>query len=336
MPSEILFKIYYLLRTQPFTIREIYNKISQDGINLSKRSIYRYVERIEQSLDPGVEQFETSIGKDNKQIYFIRNITRNNITTTDWINFLNKNTLLKKTIFDSRHKDDSTVDNIWQLIEKSIPLKAKYLKFKDEYINPSGFGFYRLTEENLILINKFLQFIENSELIYIQKYDNESIVDLETFLPKCNTPLVPIQMIFHRGSFAFDIYSIDMKKRIIIDMEQVLDFHFHSNNYNITIHPTELEIETFGYHQPILNDIFNIQFKFNKTPGIYISKRQWHKSQNFIIHGDHVIMQLRCKIDIELLGWIAMWMDDITIIEPEILKKIVTQKIQKTLTSLNI
>ena len=60
-PQEIALKIYFLLKEKPYSVDELFQKLKIEDILISKRSVYRYLEKLEHSLNSEVETIE--IGK---------------------------------------------------------------------------------------------------------------------------------------------------------------------------------------------------------------------------------------------------------------------------------
>jgi hypothetical protein len=91
----------------------------------------------------------------------------------------------------------------------------------------------------------------------------------------------------------------------------------------------EINNYSFGFHPSFDDKIHNITLLFPVNPGEHVINRFWHKSQKYKRLNDGSIeFYLTCRIDIELLGWIMMWMDNVKIIEPPILKEYYINKVQ--------
>ena len=57
-PQEIALKIYFLLKEKPYTVEDLFHKLKLLDIIISKRSVYRYLEKLEFSLNSEEETIE--------------------------------------------------------------------------------------------------------------------------------------------------------------------------------------------------------------------------------------------------------------------------------------
>jgi hypothetical protein len=55
----------------------------------------------------------------------------------------------------------------------------------------------------------------------------------------------------------------------------------------------------------------------------------WHSSQSFKEQNGKIIMYLHCGINRELIGWLYMWMYNVRVVEPQILKDYYTKALKK-------
>jgi hypothetical protein len=91
-PQEIAFKIYFLLKEKPHSVTDLHLRLQKYDIQLSKRSIYRYLEKIETSLNTEEENIEVEMVDKNKKIFFVKSNSKDiKLTQGDWVNFINSN-----------------------------------------------------------------------------------------------------------------------------------------------------------------------------------------------------------------------------------------------------
>ena len=58
--NTLTFKIYYTLKKKPHSIGSLLEECTLAGFNISARSLYRHVLKIEKSLDVKIEILETA------------------------------------------------------------------------------------------------------------------------------------------------------------------------------------------------------------------------------------------------------------------------------------
>ena len=144
------------------------------------------------------------------------------------------------------------------------------------------------------------------------------------YIPEINTALIPLKIWYHRGNYAFSFYSLIDEKSYTIEIDMIDAIGFSKEKYNKSIFSAELEKlnnNSFGYHLPLVKGVQKVILEFPPNPGGHILNRFWHASQKMEkLENGHVILHLLVEINIELIGWIAMWLDNVKIIAPEILK----------------
>jgi predicted DNA-binding transcriptional regulator YafY len=75
--------------------------------------------------------------------------------------------------------------------------------------------------------------------------------------------------------------------------------------------------------------VYSITLEFSSSTGQFIKQYFWHSSQTFKEQNGKIIMQLQCGINRELIGWLFMWMYNVKVIEPLILKEYYTKSLKK-------
>ena len=58
--------------------------------------------------------------------------------------------------------------------------------------------------------------------------------------------------------------------------------------------------------------------------------RNWHPKQSFeVINNGNIIMSFESDLNIELVGWVMMWMENVKVLNPPALKHIIKTKAEK-------
>lgn len=133
----------------------------------------------------------------------------------------------------------------------------------------------------------------------------------------------------------FLLTDLNSSEYYALEIDMIKNWHshfFNESSCNDSLkdgqHHTDFLNFRFGYHQALVPGIFSIILKFATNPGNHIRKRFWHSTQRFELLSDHsVIMYLKVEINIELLGWIMMWMDNVQVLEPQILVDLVQERL---------
>jgi predicted DNA-binding transcriptional regulator YafY len=331
-PQEILIKIYFLLKERPYTVEELHQKLLLLEIQISKRSIYRYLEKLEVALNYENEILEIETEENNKKTYLITQPKKEVILPTgEWINFLNNNYIFQSN-FNLTETDKTINNKILEVIKSKAPLKSQIvslLNTTNNFYDSTKFGEIILTNQHKKTLYKFIYYFNSNCSITIKKY-SKSVVD-QNNVPIINSPLLPLKIWYHRGNYSFSFYSIDQSKVYTLEIDMIESISYHEDNADLL--PIKEDLiksidHNFGYHSPIINGINEIVLQFPPNPGEHIMNRFWHKNQRFERLQDGTIqMNFETEINIELIGWISMWLDNVKIVSPEVLKKMFSEKL---------
>lgn len=332
-PQEILIKIYFLLKENPYTVEKLHQKLSAFDIQISKRSIYRYLEKLEASLNSENEILEIESEENNKKTYLITQPKKEiNLPVGEWINFLNNNYIFQSN-FNYTESDKLINNKILEVIKSKAPLKSQIISFlntTNNFYESTKFGELILTNQNKKILYKFIYYCSHNCSITITKY-TKSVVD-QSNIPATNSPLLPLKVWYHRGNYSFSFFSITENKVYTLEVDMIESISYYEDNTAFLVPKEDLlkGIENnFGYHSPLIEGEHEIVLQFPPNPGEHIMNRFWHKNQRFeLLEDGSIQMRFETKINIELVGWISMWLDNVKIVGPEILKNLYSEKLQ--------
>lgn len=215
---------------------------------------------------------------------------------------------------------------------------------KREIVNKTGF--YELKNDET--------FIDNIILVYKAIYEEKKIDVEETkFDATSENPelkitklkLKPLKIMYHRGDFY--LCSIFKKKFKVFEIGQLKTIKICDEGFNWEIDSKIVDVELpkrFGISNNIDSKIYDIKLQFSEATGSFVSKFRWHHSQNKItLDNKNYIIEFKCGINRELVGWIYQWMNNVKIIEPQKLidiyektnKSIINLKTTEKLQSVN-
>ena len=324
-PQELALIIFSFLKERPHTVEEIFKRLLKLEIEISKRSVYRYLNKIESSLLIGTNQLEIEQEEKNRKTYFIREkFKSDSITDEEWINFINNNFLFQ-SLFNETESEKQLNAKITNFIKTNASLKSQLLSIlnaQKEYYHVSKFGELFLSKKDKKNLFKFMYYFSQNACLEITNYS--LAVKSNQYIPEINTALIPLKIWYHRGNYAFSFYSLINEKSYTIEIDMIDAIGFSKEKYNKSIFSAELEKlnnNSFGYHLPLVKGVHKVILEFPPNPGGHILNRFWHASQKMEkLENGNVILHLLVEINIELIGWIAMWLDNVKIIAPEILK----------------
>ncbi len=325
-PQEIALKIYFLLKEKPYTVEDLFHKLKTLDILISKRSVYRYLEKLEYSLNSEEDRIEIEIEDKNKKTFFINTNSKElKISQSDWITYINNNFIFQSN-FNATFEEKEINEKIVNFIQTKAPIKSQIisnLKLKSNYYEATGFGELILNDKHKKVLFKFIFYLSNNCAISIINY-SDSVVN-NSNIPQLNEALIPLKIWYHRGNYSFSLFSIKEEKTFTLEIDMIEALNYHSK---IAENDSKIVQPAFGYHPPIFKGVFEIILEFPANPGEHIRNRFWHKSQRFEkIENGSLLMHMTSEINIELIGWISMWLDNVKILKPEVLKNHFLEKL---------
>ncbi len=331
--KTISFQFYYLLKQKPHTINELFEYVKAKGVNISKRSLYRHLQKIEGAIDTLTEVFETETGKNNQKTFLIRSVVKQEEREqSEWVEILDKLMIFENTI-PSWLLAGSPVSRYIEDSSKKAPLKARMVALgsgsRDTFVS-TRFGELIYNQKQRDNFTTILYGLQNNSCFQINRYN--PLTTREYFrLPEIKTPLVPLKVWYHRGNYAIschypgkpDVYTIELD---MIDSLSISGYQQSGLEVAVVL-PDFLE-NSFGYHPPLKDKVYEIKLQFPPTPGGHIMMRQWHAGQAFRkMHNGNIIMTFKSAVTIELLGWIMVWMDNVKVLAPRILKTMIRERL---------
>jgi len=333
--NTLTFKIYYTLKKRPQSIISLQEECTLAGFNISARSLYRHILKIESSLDLTIEILETEVLNYNKKLFFIRPVERTDLlarkNNSEWILLITQLLLKAKTSHQILNESKELTE-LTEKIKHKSPLKVKEMisieTFEKHIIN-SKFGQSNFTDnqEQILLdlmwcINKKIKFkITEFETLPTKKYNLQ---------PKVNELLIPLKVIYHRVDFILKCYSIESRKTYTLEFDKIKKISIAQEGYKLPEFKLEDDCDrhNFGFHPPISKTVYPVELLFPPTPGGFIMNRFWHETQKFKIKKDgYILMKLEVRVCIELLGWIMQWMDNVQVKSPVFVKKIIAERL---------
>jgi len=328
---DLTFKIYNLLKQKNYTIIQLHDRLTADNIEISIRTLYRKVIAIQEALNETNEYLDIEIDDRNVNNYSVKTNNQNfNLKNSEWIDYINSVVVFKNNF---NIKRDSLINNLFlNSVHKDAPLKTLLISLLNEnldFYQTTKFGELILTKKLKRNLFKFIYYYTKNCIVTISKFSDS--VKNNKNIPSVLEFLLPINIIYHRGSYNLLFYSEGINKTYSLELDMIDSITYVSANKNFKLKDEilrDINDNSFGYHPSFDNKIHEIKLLFPTNPGEHVMNRYWHKSQKFKKLSDGTIeLCLTCKIDIELLGWIGLWLDNVKIISPPILKDFFIEKI---------
>jgi predicted DNA-binding transcriptional regulator YafY len=219
--------------------------------------------------------------------------------------------------------------------EVIITFRRNYLKYykiqtnsikesiiQDDFVIETNFYKQKLTDNHFEKFELIKNAIVESKYVLISNLINDETGDNFDFTTN-NILFIPLRIINHRDTYYVGGFNSKKKCIQIFSITQLENiFVSKSIKYQQSLIDKlndELSIR-FGVTKNIDSQIYDIKIEISNVLGGFIKNHLWHHSQKFTKRDNNIILNLKCGINREILGWLFQWMYNIKIIEPQILK----------------
>jgi len=334
--TKILFEIFHELQRRIHSIDSLHAYLVKSDYSVGKRSIYRYIDELYEALNPALYQLESEVGSDKVKWFSIKPVeARELIATSEWIEIFMVLSQFKD-LFLTRLEKKQTVERLIDLLIANGPVKAGVLVRKwlaNDMIEVSNFGEVLLTPELKKNIYKFLNYHQEASTFQITAYAFDLAHNKQ--VPPLHDALFPVRLHYHRGNYVFEVYSIALNQIFNLEVDMVKGLKLADQNIGKYERRESPKKELFGYHKSIIDQTRLVVLKFPPTPGFHVKNRLWSKNQEIQeLEDGSVILKFKTEINIELLGWIMMWLDNVQILEPKELKTLYSNHLDR-MTQIN-
>ena len=311
--------IEQFLKSGPETVESLSIKLKQKGFTCSLRSIYRDLLLLEEHFSDPQLEIKKSDGEFNRKKWVIAKKERSKINDVD--------TFIKAYLLDQftpqwLRKTSGSAIEILQQHDFQIPAKAIaeiMSEIPPEAVIHSNWCEFQYNEKTLEHIRKVLWAISNKKNIRIKHFFHKEWRDQS---------YKPYRMIYHRGTIHIAGWLLEDRKKPVFSIRELeaienIELSNDRKKVNVTNKEARKEISNrFGIHDSEEQKPVNIKIQMGEGPYLFLSRRFWHASQKFYkTTNDEFLMELKCVINIELIGWLFSWMEHVKVISPVALKK---------------
>lgn len=235
-------------------------------------------------------------------------------------------------------EDDEKLDHIYTAgkkyfyIDTSTNLVTTITNTSQDVIEYSTFYDQKINEEIQTNLNQIQKAIQQRSTLDINLVkDDETGDNLE--LDSEKVKVCPVRLIFHRGTYYLASYNMKLKTVDVFGVRQLQSLVGGKLCKSFSKHENKVESELnnrFGVSKNINDTVYDIEIRFTSVLGRFIENHQWHHSQKIVKVGSEYVLQLRCGINRELMGWLFQWMYNVKVVKPLILKKLYDKTLNET------
>ena len=322
--------LFELLQNEPLTIVNIIAKFKEKKITISSRQLYRDIDCIEKYYLRPQEKLLISASEHNRKTFrLITQNTKIDLTNRDIVAFqLTRSaspSYLMKNRVDSMQK--------FRLVYQSfIEKNSAFYSFMQEQQNARS-NFYEAQYDPMYdeKIDTIVWAISNYKKIWIKDLEG----DATSISKKNKTKFLfkAVKLIYHRGNHFVAGFTSSDDTFIILDISKITSLEMTDRSFlhKELFEKTEKELNNrFGVTQNMDDKTYDIILEISSITGDFIKQYHWHPSQEFLkLSNGNWQLKLHCGINRELIGWIFMWMTNIKIRKPILLKNLFIKQIDE-------
>jgi len=321
--------ICQLLKEEACDCKTILIKLRESGINILKRQVYRDIDAINSHILRKNEQLIETLVNKQKKVWKIIEATPNTTLTQDEVYKLS---IIRNTL-PVNIEDNFVVSKIDQLLTPTFNCTPDLVQLSNSKDSVFHSNFYQksFNEKEFKVIKEIYSAIVHQKKINI----NKRILDATCINPKRTELLIkPISLIYHRGSMF--LAGLTGKDTIIIlDVCQIIKYTVTNNRFRnhstlVDLLKNELS-KRFGVSDNIDEKVYDIEIEFSRETGEYLKHFIWHPTQKFKQTNSGYILTMKCGINRELVGWVFQFMNNVRILQPEKLRIIYLQQVNRIL-----
>ena len=330
-------RIYDRLKQSPVTLDVLYEWSHKAGMNVSRRTLYRYLNNLANTVDFRGEKLLVCNNEFNKKAWRIEYDESSDILNQFDINSYY---ILRNFIPNSLGGPRSgSLKKLDELIY-GISSKSDFV----ENVDANNLAFIRTnyfdanySEVHHAILEEIITAIQHHRKICVEEFNWDVKMLPEGF--QTGMLVLPLKLLFHFGLLYTCVYVEALDKITLLPLSDILKLTVLKESFNPGYYQdllNELLNRTFGILPNFDGEIYDIEIEFAGNTGKYIQLMNWHASQRFLtLENGNILMQLHCGINRELVGFVMYFLDNARVIKPLKLKKFVMAKLVATLSNYN-
>ena len=333
LKSANILCIYNRLRQSPVTLDVLYDWVVKSGMDVSRRTLYRYLSNLASSIKFQGEKLVVYDNEFNKKVWKIEfddsAILLNQFDINSYYILRN---FIPKSLSEPRANSLKKLDElVYGLSSKSgfqLNVDVNNLAFiRSNYIDAN------YTKAHHVILEDMICAIQHHRKIRVDEFNWDI-----RFLPQgfeTGMMVLPLKLLYHFGLMYLCVYAGDLKKIIMLPITDITRMSVTSFNFNPSQFYYSLKYfldTTFGIIPNYNDDVYDIEIEFAGSTGRYIELMNWHSSQSFEhTSNGNLIMHLHCGINRELIGFVLYFLNNAKVLKPAKLTTMIIEKLTKTL-----
>jgi predicted DNA-binding transcriptional regulator YafY len=325
-----LLRIYNRLRQSPVTLDVLYQWTGRRGIKISKRSLYRYLDDLEKTVQFQGEKMTVYEGEKNKKVWKIEyDKSSNSLTQFDINTYYFIRNFIPQSLIGPRA---TSLEKFDRVIYEALS-KSRFQTNVDVHDNSFLRSNYKdaiYDEKDHVFLEDIIWAIQNHRKIKVEAIH----FDPQYFPPNFEKDILvcPIKLLHHAGLLYICTYSQELEKIVILPFNAIVESSITNIDFNPSKYQSDLTeylANTFGVAHNYDDNIYDITIEVAGYIGNYISTMFWHTTQRFEeLENGNKLIHLRCGINREILAFVLFFLNNVKVLKPLLLKEKVLETLQ--------
>lgn len=335
--STNMLLVYDRLRQSPVTLDVLYDWVKKSGIDVSRRTLYRYLNGLASSIHFHGEKLMVYTNEFNKKVWKIEfDESAKLLNQFDINSYYILRNFSPRSLTGPREASLKKLDElIYGLSSKSnfqLNVDANNLAFIRTNYNDVR---YDITDHKLL--EDLIFAIQQHRKVKVEKLNWDVKLFPEGF--NIGMALFPLKLVYHNGLVYLCVYAGNLDKIVILPVNNIIETSLTNDSFSPSLYYRMLDEylnNTFGILPNYDNNVYDIEIEVAGTTGNYVSTMHWHDSQVFVpLPNGNMLMRLRCGINRDLIGFIMYYLNNAKVLKPNKLKNMVVQKLHQILHNYN-
>ncbi|SEA06345.1 Predicted DNA-binding transcriptional regulator YafY, contains an HTH and WYL domains [Arachidicoccus rhizosphaerae] len=322
-------RIIEKIKRFPVTFESMRDWIRYENIEISDRTLYRYLEEIK-NLPLNDGRIITIDGDYNKKTWkFEYDKSAHEFGESDIKSFLLLKNLAPCALTQKRQGSIEKIEEVLFKAQSKSKFEYHMQSMPQAQIKTSSFNEYVYSETEQHNLDTLIWAMQHSRKLKIMQVD----VNTKTTNSQMKLPVImmPMQILYHNGSIYILLLIESSLELMIYDLSAIKQFDILENIFSIQKYMDHFYAEAnkrFGVAPNFDHELYEIKLEFNNSAGSYISNRFWHCTQRFgQMSSGKWEMCMNLGINAELVDWIFGWGNQVKVLGPELLQQKLKEKL---------
>lgn len=315
-------RIIEKIKRFPVTFESMRDWIRYENIEISDRTLYRYLEEIK-NLPLNDGRIITIDGDYNKKTWkFEYDNSAHEFGESDIKSFLLLKNLAPNALTEKRKKSIGKIEEVLYRAQSKSKFEYHMDPMPKVQISTSNFNEYVYNDIEQQNLDTLVWSMQHSRKLLITEIASDPRRPHEKF--KYPFVLLPMQILYHHGAIYLLSLIENTQELLILDLIRIKQFDILENIFSMQKfmdHFTYEASKRFGVDENLEDQLYNIVLEFPSSSGQYISNRFWHSTQQIREKSNGKWeLKLTCGINLELIDWVFGWGNKVRVVQPDALQ----------------